>query len=266
MNQRNQAIAAAFDERAPGYRDSDWHRDSAQRLVDLCRLGPGHRVLDAGTGTGFAALHAVRQVGPDGHVVGVDISGGMLHEARAAAAASTVTNLELVQCDATALGRFPDGAFDAITCATSLLYIPVSAGLLEWRRLLRDGGVIGFSTIQAGFPVAARLFRSCAADYGVLLEDPCAPLGSSAACLQALDDAGFVGGEVVTEEVELSRRDLDRAWESNLRSAAYQAVRELPADALAGLERRYRALIAAEVEADPARLLRSKMLYALGRR
>jgi SAM-dependent methyltransferase len=199
-------------------------------------------------------------------VVGVDISEGMLNEARAAASASAVTNLDLVQCDATALARFPDGAFDAVTCATSLLYIPVSEGLSEWRRLLRDGGVIGFSTIQAGFPVAARLFRSCAAEYGVVLEDPCAALGSSAASLQALGDAGFVGGEVVTEELEFSSRDLDRAWESNLRSAAHEAVRALPADTLAELEQRYRALLAAEMEADPARLLQSRMLYALGRR
>jgi hypothetical protein len=99
-----------------------------------------------------------------------------------------------------------------------------------------------------------------------VLEDPCAALGSSAACLLALGDAGFAGGEVVTEELEFSRRDLDRAWESNLRSTGYQAVRELPADALAELEQRYRALVAAEMEADPARLLQSKMLYALGRR
>jgi ubiquinone/menaquinone biosynthesis C-methylase UbiE len=82
MDTRREEIAATFDRRAPGYRDSDWHRASAERLVDLCDLKPGDRVLDAGTGTGFAALHAARKVGPGGRVVGVDISQGMLSETR----------------------------------------------------------------------------------------------------------------------------------------------------------------------------------------
>jgi ubiquinone/menaquinone biosynthesis C-methylase UbiE len=266
MESSRRDIAASFDLRAPGYRNSDWHRQSAERLVDLCRLRPGARVLDAGTGTGFAALHAARRVGPKGHVVGVDISEGMLAQARDAASASALANLELVRCDATAVHQFADGTFDAIISATSLIYIPVSEGLREWHRLLRVGGVIGFSTMQAGLPLAARLFRTCAADFGMVLADPCAPLGSTAACLLALEQAGFTGGEVVTEELVFSRRDLDRAWESNLGSMAHESVRRLPEAALSELEQRYRATLAAELEADPARLLQSKMLYAIGRR
>ena len=78
MNSRREEIAATFDLRARGYRDSDWHRASAERLVDLCGLKAADRVLDAGTGTGFAALHAARQVGSQGGaVVGVDLSQGM---------------------------------------------------------------------------------------------------------------------------------------------------------------------------------------------
>src|SRR5687767_4392228 len=103
MDQRTQQIAASFDGRASRYAESDWHRVSAQRLVDLCDLRPGARVLDAGTGTGFAALPAAERVGPDGHVLGVDVSEGMLHVARAAAAAAGHTNVELLRCDATAL-------------------------------------------------------------------------------------------------------------------------------------------------------------------
>jgi SAM-dependent methyltransferase len=266
MDTRNEEIAATFDRRAPGYRDSDWHRASAERLVDFCDLKPGDRVLDAGTGTGFAALHAARKVGHNGRVVGVDISQGMLSEARADAAAWRLLNIEFIQCDATALAQFADSTFDVVTAATSLIYIPLAEGLREWHRLLRPGGLMAFSTMPAGFPPAGRLFRECAGEYGVLLEDPCAPLGSDAACRSALAAAGFADAETVSEPIEFSVRDIDRAWESNLRSLAHKPLRELPAGSLLALQQQYQAVLAAEMRADPARLLQSSMLYAFGRR
>ena len=259
-------IAASFDVRARGYRDSDWHRASAGRLVDLCGLKPGDRVLDAGTGTGFAALQAARQIGAHGRVVGVDISQGMLSEARAEAAASHLTNVEFIQCDAASLAQFADSAFDVVTAATSLIYIPVEEGLREWHRLLRAGGLMASSTMEAGFPLAGRWFRECAEEYGVLVEDPCAPLGSADACRNALAAAGFVDTEVVAEPIQFSIRDIDRAWESNLNSLAHKAVRDLPDESLFDLQQRYQALIAAEMRASPARLLQSSMLYAFARR
>ena len=266
MKIRKEEIAATFDLRARGYRDSDWHRASAERLVELCGLKAGDRVLDAGTGTGFAALHAARQVGSQGGVVGVDLSQGMLSEAHAEAAASSLTNIEFIQCDATALTQFPDAAFDVVTAATSLIYIPVVEGLREWHRLLRRGGLMAFSTMPAGFPVAGRLFRECAAECGVVLDDPCAPLGSETACQNALGAAGFVDIRTVTDPIRFSIRDLDRAWESNLRSLAHKALGDLPAESLLALQQRYEAVLAAELRADPAALLTSPMLYAFARR
>ena len=266
MDTRREEIAATFDRRAPAYRDSDWHRASAARLVDLCDLKPGDRVLDAGTGTGFAALHAARKVGPAGRVVGVDISQGMLSEARTDAAASRLTNIEFIRCDATSLGQFADSTFDVVTAATSLIYIPAVEGLREWHRLLRQGGLVAFSTMPAGCPPGGRLFRECAVEYGVLLEDPCAPLGSDAACRSVLTAAGFGDAETVSEPIEFSVRDIDRAWESNLRSLAHKPLRDLPAESLLALQQRYEAVLAAEMRADPTRLLMSPMLYAFARR
>jgi ubiquinone/menaquinone biosynthesis C-methylase UbiE len=266
MGSSREEIAASFDLRAPGYRESDWHRRSAQRLIDLCRLKPGDRLLDLGTGTGFAALHAAKQVGAGGHVLGVDISEGMLREARRDAAGAGLTNVVFVRQDATSLPDLADGSFDVVTCATSLLYIPIVEGLGEARRVLRTGGVMAFSTIRSGCPLAGRLFRERAAGYGVAIPDPCEPLGSEGACRRALSAAGFDEIDVVIETIDFSPRDLERAWESNLHAPSHHDVRRLPADALGGLEREYREALAAQAQADPSALLRSEMLYGLARR
>ena len=46
------------------------------------RLKPGETVLDLGSGAGMDAFLAARQVGPDGHVIGVDMTDAMLEKAR----------------------------------------------------------------------------------------------------------------------------------------------------------------------------------------
>src|SRR5678816_1532279 len=99
-------IAASFDVRADTYVRNDWHRRCAERLVALCQLQPRSCVLDAGTGTGFAALAAARVVGSDGRVCGVDISSGMLREARVAVEVSGLANIELVKGDAVRLLQY----------------------------------------------------------------------------------------------------------------------------------------------------------------
>ena len=102
---------------------SDWHRRYAERLIELTSLHPGDLVLDAGTGTGFAALAIARIVGKDGHVVGVDVSAGMLQEARKSTRATGLQNIELLEADATDLKRYSPSTFDAVICAAALLYM-----------------------------------------------------------------------------------------------------------------------------------------------
>lgn len=259
-------IIEAFDRRASHYARNQWHRRSAERLVELCGLEPGLRVLDAATGTGFAALAAARAVGPGGRVLGVDVSQGMLREARAAVQAAAVGNLDLLGADAAALPQFADHSFDAVTCACGLLYLPVGEALREWHRLLRPGGVMAFSAIRAGSPLAARLFRECAAGFGVTLADPCASLGSEGAARRALEAAGFAVTAIRDEPVEFSAGDLALAWESNSRSAAYVEVGRLNAAQLEELRARYLERLALDEQRDAAALRRVDVVYALGRR
>ena len=193
MTDETRAVAAAFNERAANYATSHWHRQHAEQLVALAELKPGSQVLDAGTGTGFAAVALARRLGPSGRVTAVDVSAGMLDRARVALDAQGLSNVELLEGDATDLSTLPASSFDAVICSAALLYMPVEKALAEWHRLLRPGGLIGFSAMRAGYPRAGRLFRDCAKEFGVGLDDPSAPLGSEECARAALAAAGFRG-------------------------------------------------------------------------
>src|SRR5947209_10599642 len=80
-----------FDEVAEGY--DDWagglHCRLAARLLEFADPQPGQAVLDVGTGTGLVAHLASERVGPQGLVVGIDLSERMLDVARRAATANS---------------------------------------------------------------------------------------------------------------------------------------------------------------------------------
>ena len=102
-----------FDSFAPQYMNEVFTTDSVREaafLVELLELPEGASILDIGCGTG---RHAVELARAGYAVTGIDLSSGMLREARAAAERAGV-ELELVQADATSfdLGR----EFDAAVC------------------------------------------------------------------------------------------------------------------------------------------------------
>lgn len=259
-------IADSFDRRAASYARSDWHKRYAERLVELCALRPGDRVLDAGTGTGFAALAAARVVGVNGRVCGVDVSGGMLRQARNAANASGATNVEFIEADASRLPDYESGTFDVVTCSAGLLYMPVGDMLREWRRLLKACGRVAFSAMQAGSPRAGYIFRDCARMFGVLLQDPSAPLGSTSACRSVLEQAGFEVVDIVSETIEFTPEDLSAAWESNFRSAAHSDAQRLGREEQRALRSAFLSALERDQREHPGLLNRAAVLYAFGRR
>src|SRR6516164_11843816 len=60
----------------------------------IAAMQPGEVVVDLGSGVGFDCLLAARQVGPSGHVIGVDMTHEMLKSARENAARVGATNVE----------------------------------------------------------------------------------------------------------------------------------------------------------------------------
>lgn len=111
-------------------------------LLACASLRPGERVLDVACGTGLVSFSAANAVGPQGRVLGVDLSARMVQAARNRADAHRVANAEFVRGDAAHI-EAPAASFDAALCALGLMYLPDPvAALREMRRLLRPGGRI----------------------------------------------------------------------------------------------------------------------------
>jgi ubiquinone/menaquinone biosynthesis C-methylase UbiE len=109
-------------------------------LLATARLVPGERVLDVACGTGLVTFDAARAVGPDGHVLGVDLSDRMVDAAESRASQARWRNVSFACMDAEQL-TVPDASFDVVLCALGLMYMPdPEKALREMRRVLRPGG------------------------------------------------------------------------------------------------------------------------------
>lgn len=116
-----------------------------ERLVAGISIVPGMHVLDIATGTGAVLLPAAQRVGREGHVIGIDLSDGILREADSLVHANNLTNVELRKMDAENL-EFPDQSFDVVTCAFSLFLFPdMEAALREMYRVCKPGGCVAIT-------------------------------------------------------------------------------------------------------------------------
>jgi ubiquinone/menaquinone biosynthesis C-methylase UbiE len=124
---------------------SFWDRFGSE-TVGRIGLAPGQQVLDLCCGAGASAIPAARAVGPQGRVVGVDVSQELLDQARARADAEGLTNLELRRADASATG-FADAELDAVVCVFGVFFLPdMAAFTSEMWRMVRPGGTLAITT------------------------------------------------------------------------------------------------------------------------
>lgn len=86
------------------YRMAGFHIDQYRRdTVAALALQPGDTVVELGCGTGLNFLLIERAIGPEGRLIGVDLTDAMLAQAQKRVQSAGWQNVELVQAD---LARF----------------------------------------------------------------------------------------------------------------------------------------------------------------
>jgi SAM-dependent methyltransferase len=186
-------------------------------------------VLDVATGTGRLPLGLLRErfAATGGRIIGLDLSRGMLREARAKLAAHGDV-VRLVRQDASHL-PFDDGMFDAVTCLESLEFLPRPLeALAEMVRVLAPRGVLyvtnrvgweakllpgraiprpAFEQVLAAHPLREIAVRRWQVNYDLAQarkEGPPGPRGCDAADLAALLRCPGCGGGLAREAAGLS--------------------------------------------------------------
>ena len=114
---------------------------------------PGERVVDLGSGGGFDCFIAAHRVGPDGAVIGVDMTPEMLTKSCETAAALGLANVE-----------FRSGILEELPVEDGWADVVISNGVINLcadkaavfahaHRALKPGGVIQFADIANGVPL-----------------------------------------------------------------------------------------------------------------
>jgi len=218
-----QEIAGLFDRLASTYDriGPRFFSHFGRRLVELAQIPSGAKVLDVAAGRGAVLYPAAKQVGPHGHVVGIDLSAGMVCETAKEIKSSGLKNAEMHQMDAERL-TFPDASFDFVLCGLSIFFFPQPRRALdEFYRVLRSGGRVGVTTFakdSEAFDWLGEVLRSYlprrGSQTGGGQKASVPPLDTPAGLEATLSNAGFEEIQIIKEEAGFVYEREEELWAS----------------------------------------------------
>ena len=179
----------------------------------IASIKPGETVLDLGSGAGFDALLAARQLAGTGRVLGVDMTPAMITKARRNAAKSGLSNVEFRLGEIEAL-PVADASVDLIISNCVINLSPEKPRVFaEAFRVLKSGGRLAISDVVATKPlpddIRAQLPLIGACIGGATLVDELRAM---------LSAAGFTRVDI---ELKGASRKFIAQWGSDARVADY---------------------------------------------
>jgi len=237
-----------------------------KNLVEFARIPPGAQVLDVACGRGAVFVPASTAVSATGQVIGIDISEGMIEQARSEVSVQGLANTKVLKMDAESLD-FPDSSFDFILCGLCLFFFPnLDQALTGFLRVLKSGGRLAASTFQAVEDARTKRWDELDDAFKDYLKPvPTAQtkkLDSEAEIRQVLSQAGFSAIEVMPQEETFYFNSEDEWWQTAWSYGYRGFLERMEADAIARYKKQATELIREEKTErgipDTWRLLYSK--------
>lgn len=111
-------------------RQHDVWRETTDELWDVAQFGPGQRLLDLGSGPGFASMELAERVGPSGQVIALDNSERFVGHLRDWVAERGIKNLQARHGEATA-PEVTRGTMDGVYIRWLLCFLPDPSKVIE---------------------------------------------------------------------------------------------------------------------------------------
>jgi ubiquinone/menaquinone biosynthesis C-methylase UbiE len=122
------------------------YRPAHDEVIGQLRAHHSRRIADIACGTGILADRIERELHPD-EIYGVDMSDGMLNQARARS-----TRVQWLRGAAEQL-PFGDGSLDAVVTTSAFHFFHQAEALREFHRVLSSGGLVAVAALSARQPL-----------------------------------------------------------------------------------------------------------------